>query len=496
MQIAPQKRYMNKIRSYSLKLLKNDLFRNSSWGVIATVLQSVFVSLLFVIMANHYVNTDFAHFLIASTVYQIIGAFSSMGLGQWFIRELNQDTDKGALTSKFIKIQTALGLAFYLVNIVLTFVLYPDVQVRWLSIILGANIVFDNIIYAIKNLNIAELQQKKTMTILFIDGFLRFALGCVLFIYPISILTLSVITIALRFFTVNLFMKVGSSNSMSVKKVWQSSVVLADIKAQIVSNWQFVVIGSLSIVYWRLANVFIAKALTLTDVANYEISYRIFSIAFILPAAASATFYAQFIKLNLSNDKEPLNQFYKQISIIYSLFGILCFAFIYSFSDIILIAVFGERYRGSISCLKEMFLTMLVFPSVFLQASLIVAIKHEKIDMYLNILSLAIHLIGCWLAITYFKSLAYINYSIFGSILVFHISQNAFLVKQGINTLKNCLMFYVVLAVFIAVYPYLSHRFNPYLIFLTFCSVIVAVGVVVFQRYQKISGLTISTIKI
>ena len=59
-------------------------------------------------------------------------------------------------------------------------------------------------------------------------------------------------------------------------------------------NWRFVVIGSISIVYWTTANIIISKLLTLKDVANYEVSYRIFSIMILIPIIASNTIYPKF----------------------------------------------------------------------------------------------------------------------------------------------------------------------------------------------------------
>ena len=68
-------------------LTHSSLIKNSSWGIFSNILQTVFVSLFFVIVARKYQPSVFAEFLISTTVYQVVAAFSSMGLGQWFIRE-------------------------------------------------------------------------------------------------------------------------------------------------------------------------------------------------------------------------------------------------------------------------------------------------------------------------------------------------------------------------------------------------------------------------
>jgi O-antigen/teichoic acid export membrane protein len=476
---------MNWISSKFPKSLKSSLVKNSLWGVVANVLQTVFLSLFFVIMARKFVSADFAHFLIASTIYQIMVAFSSMGLGQWFIREFDQAINKADFFGKFLKIQTGLGVLFYALNIGIAFILYPNGQIRWLSIILGSNIIFDNVIYAIKNLNIAEFKQKKTFIVLIIDGFLRLLLGCLLFIYPFSILTLSVFLIILRFLTLNLFIKVGSSNNMGLKIVWQSKVVWDDLKKQILLNWQFVVIGSVSIIYWRIANIIISKMLTLQDVANYEISFRIFSILMILPTIISATIYSQFVKYYNSGNVEAQKKFYQKMLIIYTCFAILSYTFVYSFADIILPFAFGKQYNGAIICLKQMFLTMLIFPTVLLQANLIVAIKFEKIDMWLNLLSLLLNVGGCFIGLFYFRTLSVINYSVFISFLIFHICQNVFLIKKGITNFKSCIGYYFLLLIIISVYVFVAGRYNSYAVFSVFFSITAIILITGFIRDQK-----------
>src|ERR1041384_2559240 len=194
-----------------LNLFKSRLIKNSFWGIAANGLQSVLLSLFFVIVARKYTTNEFAFFLIANTIYQFLSAFSTLGLGQWFTRELVDNTDKQALVSRFMKIQLYGGCFFYLCNIAVAFLLYKEPLVQYLIVLLGVNIIFDNIIYGIKSLNIAEFNQNKTFIILIIDSVLRFAIGCLLFLFPMSIMTLCVLLIIVRFVTLNFFLAFGSS---------------------------------------------------------------------------------------------------------------------------------------------------------------------------------------------------------------------------------------------------------------------------------------------
>jgi O-antigen/teichoic acid export membrane protein len=475
---------MSWLNNKSLDFLKSALVKNSAWGLISNILQTLFVSLFFVIVARKFSVNEFAEFLISTTVYQLVAAFSSMGLGQWFIRQYVLETDKLTFTSKFLKTQTGLGLLFYLVNILLAFIIYPDGQIRLLCIILGTNIIFDNFINAIRSLNIAEFRQNKTAAILVIDSILKLLVGCLLFISPFSPVMLSVLMILVRILTVGLFIKLGSSNSIGLKLLWNAHISYVDLKQLILKNWQFIVIGSISIIYWRIGNIIISKTLTLSNVAEYEISCRIFSILSILPVIASATIYPQFIKYFNENNYSGLTKFYNTLFLIYTLFSILSYAFIYSFSPMIIPLAFGSGYPGAVVCLQQMFLTFLIFPTVLLQANLIVAIGLEKMDMMFNIISLLFNLAGCLIGLYFFKSLSVINYSILFSFVIFHILQDILLARKQLTGIKNYILFYIVLVFFVFFYQYIAIHLNPYILFISF-SATLFIAFLVIKVFKK-----------
>ena len=95
-----------------VQTLKADkrILSNSLWGIGSNILQNVFLGLFFVIIARNYSTADFAGYLVANTVYQFIAAFSSMGLGQWFTREVVNTDDKESLVSTFLKLQLGSGI--------------------------------------------------------------------------------------------------------------------------------------------------------------------------------------------------------------------------------------------------------------------------------------------------------------------------------------------------------------------------------------------------
>lgn len=413
-----------------------------------------------------------------------------MGLGQWFIREYAVTNDKLTLTAKFLKTQTGLGLVFYVVNIVLAYLIYPDGEIRLLCILLGTNIIFDNFITAIKSLNIAEYRQKKTAAILVIDAFLKLLVGGLLFFNHFSTIVLAALLILVRLVTLSLFIKLGSDNSISLHSLWRAGISIEDLKTLILKNWQFIVIGSIAIVYWRMANIIISKTLSLTHVADFEIAFRVFSIAQMLPVIASATIFPRFIAYYNDKNYEGLKHLYKSVFRYYTLFALVCYAFIYSFSGFIIPLVVGNGYPGAVLCLQQMFLTFLLMPTVLLQANLIVAIGLEKQDMWFNISSLSINLLGCVVGLYFFKSLSVINYSILFSFVVFHVAQDVLLVAKKLTTVKHCAVFYVGVLLFALLYNYAGKYINNIPLFTSFGIILIGLFFIQKMLQNRKSQLT------
>ncbi|MEO7045366.1 MAG: oligosaccharide flippase family protein [Ferruginibacter sp.] len=474
----------NKIFSFFSGKFKTNLFKNSFWGIFSNVFQNILFSIFFIVLARQYSTEDFANYIIANTLYSFVVGFSSLGLGHWFVRELLHTEDRASLTDKFFKTQLYIGVIFYAVNIILAYSLYTSPLVRNLSLLIGINVIFDNIIYVIRFINVAEFEQKKTFIILIVEAVLKFLIACVLFVYPIPIIYLSVLLIILRLITLNLFIRIGSSNTIHIRQILKVKVSWKEIKEMIGSNWSFVVIGSISVVYWRIGNILISKILTLADVANYEVSYKLFSMAEILPVIVSTTIYPTLIN-SLKEGGNKLSDIYNKAFIGYSLFGLLAFTFVFSFSDWLIPLLFGAKYVGTALYCKEMFLTILIFPTAVFQANILLTLKLEKLDMWCNIASLVINIALCFIGLHFIKSLSVINYAIFFSFIVFHAVQDIVLIKRKITTVQKVLAFYITCFALVAFYYFMSLKINGMYLFFIFWFIIGGIGAIYFIKNKN-----------
>ncbi|CAM4196526.1 oligosaccharide flippase family protein [Zobellia nedashkovskayae] len=472
---------LNSITKLKSKL-ESKVLKNSFWGLAGSLFQNVFLSLFYVLIARHYSVDDFAKYIIANSLYQMIVAFSSMGLGHWFIREVINHSDKNKLAAKFLKMQAYFGIFFFSVNLILAFFLYTDSTVRILSLLFAANIIFDNIIYSIKNVNIAQFSQKKTVLVLSIEAFSKFVIACLLFVYPFSIIYLAILLVITRFITLNLFLRIGAAEGFTLTGFWREEIPFSYIKGILSKYWPFAVIGSAYVIYWKIDTLIISKILPLEDVAHYENSFKIFSLAQLVPVVLSSTMLPKLVELHQKPDKTELQAVYKKIFRILMLYGLGAFTFTYSFADELVPWIFGEKYAESAQYTKEMFFTILVFPTSLLQANMLIAMKLEKLDMWFNINSVLINSAICLIGLYFIKSLSIVNYAIFISFIIFHISQDVVLLKNKIVGLPHIVGYLLITLITVCLYMFLQTKINDVILFPLFWIVIGLLVMVIFFK--------------
>ncbi len=144
----------------------------------------------------------------------------------------------------------------------------------------------------------------------------------------------------------------------------------------------------MSIAYWRISNIIISKTLLLADVAHLEISFRVFAIAQIITAhcihVGISGVGATVLK---TGSQTGFQNYYSKVFNYYLLFGLFTYTFIFSFADTLIPWAFGSYHMCTGTYTKEMFLTILIFPTALLQANVLVTKNKERADMWFNVIS-------------------------------------------------------------------------------------------------------------
>jgi O-antigen/teichoic acid export membrane protein len=149
----------------------------------------------------------------------------------------------------------------------------------------------------------------------------------------------------------------------------------------------------------------------------------------------------------------------------YLLFGVLVYSAVYSFADVLIPLAFGARYATASVYARQMFLTILVFPTAFLQGNVLLAMKLERRDMWLNVVLLGLNGSICVAGLHYFPSLGVVNAALFLSFAIFHLLQDALLIRRGVATLRHALSFHITAAAFVLSYVLLARAISAHLAF-------------------------------
>jgi len=454
------------LKNIITKYINVKIISNSSWGISSSIIQNILYSAFFIIVARKYEVNEFSSYIISNNIYGLMLSFSAMGLGQWFIRTLMKNDEKvnNSTIEKFFKMQLILGIVFYLVNLTLSAILYRNGIILILSSILGINIIFDNLIYVIKHINIKNFEQKKTFAINISDAILKFSLSILILLFKIPLIAMVLSIIFMRFISLNIFIKYGTSNHISIKKIINQNISYLEIKTLILKNYSFIIIGSISVLFWSLGGIIVSIFYSLNDVSNYEIAFKLFSMAEIIPVIVSSSIFPMLIKLDKENYYKKI-QLYKNAFIVYSIYGLLSYTFMLSYSKDIIPFAFGINFGDSVKISEDMFLTMVLFPSGLLQANMLISMNREKLDMKLNMISLIVNLILSMAGTILIGKIFVVNYSIFIAFLVFHVLQNIYLVKSNVLSINEVMKNYAVLISIVISYELLNKVIDSKLLF-------------------------------
>ena len=435
---------MNLVSSFKIITL-NKVFQNSLWGIFSSLFQNIVFSLFFIILARKLDTSVLSSYIVSNTFYGLMLSFSSLGMGQWFIRKMVNDSKNIANINLFISVQLISGIIFYIVQNFIISNLYDETIIHEISFILGFNIILDNMLYVTKHINVINNDQRKTFIITSTEAFMKLILAYYIWVYGASIIVIVFLLVLLRLITVVIFFKFGLPDNVFIRyRSILSSFSISQLIQTVYSNKYFILIGSISVFFWSYGNIIVSKLIGLSFVAHFEISYKLFTMAELIPLVFSASVFPVLSK-KFNTDYNGLVIYFRKIFWIYAFYGILSFVFILIFADYFIPLLFGSGYHDTPKYCVQLFFTILLFPTSLLQANLIIAMGHERRDMLFNLFMLISHVVISLSLLYFFKDLTYLNLSIFLSFLVFHISQDIFLIKKKILLKHDIFLFYSVI---------------------------------------------------
>ncbi len=414
--------------------MSNSFFSNTIWGVTSNILQNVFLGIFFILLTKSIGLSKFSEYVIGNSLYQIVAAFSTMGLGNYFIREFVQkETNKNYSVLHFFVTEFILSLIGFIFIILLSIILYLDDKfIITVSVVLGINILFDNLIYSIKSIHLAENTQKIIVKITLLESFVKLILGFIYFYLPFDFVLFILILVFARILTL---IQAFSSLSSVIKreilismeyKILINVIKFKKIKYFIFKGRIFFIIGAVNIIFWRINSLLLSKLTSKIDVGLYEIAYKFFSIAQIIPVILLSTIYP--IMAKHFSDKNTYLIISQKIYLQILIFSVYTTLFAYYLCPYFIEYFFGNDFKGSIILTQHMFFALIPFSLSLFQAYMLLSSNNEIIDMWLNIFNIFFNTILGYILIILTGSVGSVS-SITISFCLFYILQ-AFILKR------------------------------------------------------------------
>jgi O-antigen/teichoic acid export membrane protein len=478
------------IENASRRPPQSSVVSQSLWGLAATALQLVAMTLFFILIAHNYSKSDLARFMVANTVYQLVASISNLGLAGWFVRESAHALSKD-FPARFLQLQLLSGIAFCILSSVSCGLIYSDILIFKLLLVLSLNIIIDNFTYSIKAVNVSLAQQDRSLLLQAPDAIARLLAVLLAIQWKCSILELVVLQLILRLVVCAVYMSVGGNAPFTMRHVFGLPPVLSELKRIITSNWYFLVLGSISLIYWRVSSLIVFNYLTLHEVADFEVAFRVFSIAQMLPIVVAGSLLSRLVRLLAEQRYSEVRKLMAVASVACFAYGLLAWTAVTSFGGYVIPLVFGQGYTHAAECAAQMCATLLIFPTGMLQATLLTALKLESRDMWFNLFSLVacVLLAVCGLELLE-RSLWVINMAIFGSFILFHLCQDGLLVRRGFLSLGAVAGAYLIGAGGVVLYLGLQAGYGRSWGFVLFWGLLVALaGVIMLARPRAIRPL-------
>jgi len=424
------------------KLLGKSVISNTIWGVASNVLQNAFLGIFFVLLAKAIGLSQFSEYVIGNSLYQIVAAFSTMGLANYFIREYVQVEGKNDYSVlHFFATEFILSIVGFFLIILFSLLLYHDeFFIITVSTVLGINILFDNLIYSVKAIHVAEKTQIVYLKITLFESFVKLILAVIYFYLPFNFVLFILILVFARIITLaQAFISMPTEIKREISKVSELKSIknilkLKKIKKLIYQGRIFVIIGAVNIIFWRINSLLLSKLASKSDVGLYEIAFKFFSIAQIIPVILLGTIYPLMAKH--FSDKNTYLSISQKAYLQIFIFSVYTTLFAYYLCPYFIDIFFGKEFKGAIKLTQHMFFALIPFSLSLVQAYMLLSSHNEKLDMWLNIINVLFNTILGYTLISLSGSIGSVT-SITISFILFYILQAIILKRKKLEYLAN-----------------------------------------------------------
>lgn len=411
--------------------MKNSsIINNSIWGILSNITQSVILTLYFILIARYACVQEFSTFIIANSLYQLFSGIAPIGLMHYVVREINSNKKDFSTIKNFFIVEVLLGFLFLSLFLTISTILYSN-TILFYCVLLSLNIVVDNIIYYYKSINIGISKQFNNAKVTLFESILKLLSTILLITLKCDLSAIILSNIIIRIASLIYIDRITEEN-FKVKNIFKTktSFNIKHFTTTIKKGSYFILISSLSIVFWKINTLILSKISSLNEVSLFEVSLKLFSIIQIIPVIYLVSIYPKLSKEYLTS-KKRFEMIYRNSFILLLIYSIICISLFNSFGEWGIKSLFGEKYTSSFNTAKIMVLTIAPMSLVLLQAYVLLSTRNEKLDMLLNLLNLTSTILISIFIIPYYGSIG-ASISLFISFSIFYILQEIIIINKKI----------------------------------------------------------------
>ncbi len=341
--------------------LKLKLIKNAGWLFGAEIISKLFAYGIIVVLSRTLGPTGLGQYSFIFYYVGLLGIFSDLGVGYYFMREVARDRGKAEeLLPDVLGFKIVLALLNFIIIVALTIPLPKPGWMKVLIILAGAEAMLTWIAYIFINIMYAhEVTKYEAIARVIERTWAFFVGGSILYLY--RSLTPFVL-ILLAGYTIREILRIrwGSRFVNRVKIRFRPEVWVSLLK----KSYPFWLIGLFTLIYYRTDMVMLSLMRGDYETGIYRAAYTLIEVSLFVPNIVVSTTMPSMARLWVE-DRKTLEVLFRKSFQMLVLIGVLGTAGYYTLARLGIIIVFGGKFIPSVPVLR---ILSLAIPFMFLNS--------------------------------------------------------------------------------------------------------------------------------
>lgn len=341
--------------------LKGSILKNIFYLFFSTAFTRALNAFSIIILARYLGSQEYGAFSVAVAFSMVAGYFTDVGLSNVFLREgSKKQSSLSMVISSYIKIRVVLLLVTILASISIISIFYNNenlLSIMYLLVIptvIGLSMQSVSVVYFQLKEQMGKIAQIRTISAILSVCFIllgmicRFDIKIIVLMYGISYIIAGIYGLICMF----------SSVSVNFKERFDKSLLTG------ISS--FIISGLLIMLLPQLGLLVLEKTVTLSELGDFSVAYRIPSALYQIPGVVAGAFYPVLFRYYNSGDLSKHRKLNMLQVKVMAIMGMGLSIPLFHLSDSIISNFFGNEWQGASVGLKilsiMLFLQSINFP--------------------------------------------------------------------------------------------------------------------------------------